>query len=264
VSGDRTSGGRKTQGRTAALQRVRRRRRRHRPKLVYVNQGMPRRLRGTRTPRLERQRAHRHCPLWRRDWRGLKPKLAVRTRPPSVVLIYSGSLAMTATRAGDPLSAGRFNRPRDGVQRGSVQDPHLVQRRPAHAGAPVRPPGTRRLAVNEAGTILKIPVLPDLPMRTPNLLLGAPRRPRVAPEHVARQPCRSPTTSDPGPAKVPSQGAFPIGTKKPVYDVHRKKNPRRRRTGSLDHPAAIITMPGVRRRPIIFGTRGIDWPKQRR
>lgn len=91
-----------------------------------------------------------------RGWRGLKPQLAYEHGAVGC-LIYS-----------DPRDDGYFNgdtypnggwRPPEGVQRGSVMDMEL------YPGDPTTPgygsvPGAKHLAVKDAATVLKIPVLP--------------------------------------------------------------------------------------------------------
>jgi N-acetylated-alpha-linked acidic dipeptidase len=91
-----------------------------------------------------------------KGWRGVKPKLAAEHGAVGC-LIYS-----------DPRDDGYFQgdvypkgalRPPDGVQRGSVMDMPLA------VGDPLSPgwaseKGSRRLAISEARTIMKIPVMP--------------------------------------------------------------------------------------------------------
>jgi N-acetylated-alpha-linked acidic dipeptidase len=89
-------------------------------------------------------------------WRGLKPKLAYEHGAVGC-LIYSDPRDDGYGR-GDVYPKGGY-RPRDGVQRGSVQDLVL------YAGDPLTPgvgatAGAKRLAIADAKTILKIPVLP--------------------------------------------------------------------------------------------------------
>jgi N-acetylated-alpha-linked acidic dipeptidase len=88
-------------------------------------------------------------------WRGVKPKVAAEHGAVGCI-IYS-----------DPREDGFFNgsdypaggwRPKDGVQRGSVMDTD-------YPGDPLTPgvgavPGAKRLAIKDAKTITKIPVLP--------------------------------------------------------------------------------------------------------
>jgi N-acetylated-alpha-linked acidic dipeptidase len=89
-------------------------------------------------------------------WRGIKPKVA-HEHGAVGTLIYSDPRD-DGYYQGDVYPIGPF-RPEFGVQRGSVMD------MPVHPGDPLSPgwgsePGARKLAQNEAATILKIPVLP--------------------------------------------------------------------------------------------------------
>jgi N-acetylated-alpha-linked acidic dipeptidase len=90
------------------------------------------------------------------SWRGIKPKVAYEHGAVGC-LIYSDpkddGFAEGATFPNGPF------RPKDGVQRGSVMD------MPTYPGDPLTPdigavPGARRLAQQDAITIMKIPVLP--------------------------------------------------------------------------------------------------------
>jgi len=90
------------------------------------------------------------------SWRGIKPKVAAE-RGAVACLIYSDPRDDGYSR-GDVFPAGPM-RPGDGVQRGSVLD------MPVAPGDPLTPgigatPGARRLAVKDAPTLTKIPVLP--------------------------------------------------------------------------------------------------------
>jgi len=90
------------------------------------------------------------------SWRGIKPKVAAE-HGALACIVYS-----------DPRDDGYYvndvfpngpERPRDGAQRGSVMD------MPLYPGDPLTPgigavPGAKRLALSEAKTITKIPVLP--------------------------------------------------------------------------------------------------------
>jgi N-acetylated-alpha-linked acidic dipeptidase len=89
-------------------------------------------------------------------WRGLKPKLA-QEHGAIGCLIYSDPHDDGYAR-GDTYPEGGW-RPAEGVQRGSVAD---MQQYP---GDPLTPgvgstPGAKRLAIKDAKTLLKIPVLP--------------------------------------------------------------------------------------------------------
>jgi N-acetylated-alpha-linked acidic dipeptidase len=91
-----------------------------------------------------------------KSWRGTKPKIAAEHGAVGC-LIYS-----------DPREDGYFQgdvypkgpmRPPDGVQRGSVLD------MPVYVGDPLSPgwasePGSKRLSISEAKTLMKIPVMP--------------------------------------------------------------------------------------------------------
>jgi len=123
--------------------------------LVYVNQGMP-----DDYTELERRNLNVKGRIviarYGGGWRGLKPKLAYEHGAVGC-LIYSDPRD-DGYGAGDAYPRGGY-RPPDGVQRGSVQDLTL------YSGDPLTPgvgstPGVKRLAVTDARTILKIPVLP--------------------------------------------------------------------------------------------------------
>ncbi len=123
--------------------------------LVYVNRGMPDDYR-----ELERQgvsvKGRIVLTRYGGGWRGLKPKLAYEHGAVGC-LIYSDPRD-DGYGAGDVYPKGGY-RPPDGVQRGSVQDLVL------YTGDPLTPgigatAGAKRLAIKDARTILKIPVLP--------------------------------------------------------------------------------------------------------
>jgi N-acetylated-alpha-linked acidic dipeptidase len=123
--------------------------------LVYVNQGMPEDYK-----ELERQgvsvKGRIVLTRYGGGWRGLKPKLAYEHGAVGC-LIYSDPRD-DGYGMGDTYPKGGY-RPRDGVQRGSVQDLVL------YAGDPLTPgvaatADAKRLAIRDAKTLLKIPVLP--------------------------------------------------------------------------------------------------------
>ncbi len=123
--------------------------------LVYVNQGMPEDYQ-----ELERQgvsvKGRIALTRYGGGWRGLKPKLAYEHGAVGC-LIYSDPRD-DGYGAGEPYPQGGY-RPRDGIQRGSVQDTVL------YSGDPLTPgvgstAGAKRLAIKDAKTIQKIPVLP--------------------------------------------------------------------------------------------------------
>ncbi len=89
-------------------------------------------------------------------WRGLKPKLAYEHGAIGCI-IYSDP-ADDGYVQNDVLPSGPM-RPAGGIQRGSVSDT------PLYPGDPLTPgigsvPGAKRLAIKDAQTIMKIPVLP--------------------------------------------------------------------------------------------------------
>jgi N-acetylated-alpha-linked acidic dipeptidase len=90
------------------------------------------------------------------SWRGIKPKVAAEHGAVGCI-IYSDPHE-DGYFAGDVYPTGAW-RPKDGVQRGSVAD------MPLYAGDPLTPgvgakPGVKRLAIADAPTITKVPVLP--------------------------------------------------------------------------------------------------------
>ncbi len=123
--------------------------------LVYVNQGMP-----GDYQELERQgisvKGRIVLTRYGGGWRGLKPKLAYEHGAVGC-LIYSDPRD-DGYGAGDTYPHGGY-RPRDGVQRGSVQDMTLYSGDPLTPGVGATV-GTKRLAMQDAKTLLKIPVLP--------------------------------------------------------------------------------------------------------
>jgi N-acetylated-alpha-linked acidic dipeptidase len=145
------------------------------------------------------------------SWRGIKPKVAAEHGAVGCI-IYS-----------DPKDDGYFGdevfpkgpmRNPDGVQRGSVAD------MPTHPGDPLSPgfgsvPGAQRLALNEAKTLTKIPVLP-ISYGDARPLLEAITGP-VAPESW-RGGLPFTYHLGPGASKVHMKLAFNWDTK-PLYDV---------------------------------------------
>lgn len=123
--------------------------------LIYVNHGMPEDYQ-----ELERQgidvKGRIVLTRYGGGWRGLKPKLAYEHGAVGC-LIYSDPRD-DGYGEGDTYPKGGY-RPRDAMQRGSVQDMTL------YSGDPLTPGigstvGAKRLALEDAKTILKIPVLP--------------------------------------------------------------------------------------------------------
>jgi N-acetylated-alpha-linked acidic dipeptidase len=178
--------------------------------LVYVNQGMP-----DDYKELERQgvsvKGRIAITRYGGGWRGLKPKLAYEHGAVGC-LIYSDPRD-DGYGAGDTYPKGGF-RPRDAVQRGSVEDMTL------YSGDPLTPgvgstPNARRLAIKDAKTILKIPVLP-LSYADAEPLLAAIGG-RVAPPSW-RGGLPFAYHLGPGPAKVHMK-VLSDWSQKPLYDV---------------------------------------------
>ncbi|MDB6084369.1 MAG: folate hydrolase, partial [Gammaproteobacteria bacterium] len=123
--------------------------------LVYVNQGMP-----DDYKELERRglsvKGRIVIARYGGGWRGLKPKLA-HEHGAIGCLIYSDPRD-DGYGSGDVYPRGGF-RPPDSVQRGSVQDVTLYSGDPLTPGVGATP-GAKRLALKDARTILRIPVLP--------------------------------------------------------------------------------------------------------
>ncbi len=123
--------------------------------LVYVNYGLPEDYETLRKLGVD-VKGKIVLARYGASWRGIKPKVAYENGV-AACLIYS-----------DPKDDGYYRgavypegpyRPEHGVQRGSVVD------MPLYPGDPLTPnegaaPGVRRLAINEAPTIMKIPVMP--------------------------------------------------------------------------------------------------------
>src|ERR1700730_10177773 len=123
--------------------------------LVYVKQGMPDDHNELDVPNYS-VKCRILVARYGGGWRGLKPKLA-HEHGAVGCLIYSDPRE-DGYGAGDAYPRGGY-RPRDGVQRGSV--PALT----LYSGDPLTPgvgavPGAKPLALKDAKTLLKIPVLP--------------------------------------------------------------------------------------------------------
>jgi N-acetylated-alpha-linked acidic dipeptidase len=178
--------------------------------LVYVNQGMP-----DDYKELDRRgvsvKGRIVIARYGGGWRGLKPKLAYEHGAVGCV-IYSDPHD-DGYAAGDAYPKGGY-RPADGVQRGSVSD------MPVYSGDPLTP-GTgatkdaKRLSIQEAKAVLKIPVMPISYADAGPLLaaLGGP----VAP---ANWRGALPITYHigPGPAQVHLTVASDW-SQQPIYDV---------------------------------------------
>jgi N-acetylated-alpha-linked acidic dipeptidase len=178
--------------------------------LVYVNHGMP-----DDYKELEREgvsvKGKIAITRYGGGWRGLKPKLAYEHGAVGC-LIYSDPRD-DGYGAGDVYPKGGY-RPRDAVQRGSVQDLTL------YSGDPLTPgvgavPSAKRLALKDAKTLLKIPVLPISYADAEPLLaaLGG----RVAPPSW-RGGLPFAYHLGPGPARVHMK-VLSDWSQKPIYDV---------------------------------------------
>ncbi len=178
--------------------------------LVYVNYGMPDDYKELARNGVD-VKGKIVITRYGQGWRGLKPKLAYEHGAVGC-LIYSDPQG-DGYFAGDVYPKGG-NRPADGVQRGSVLDMIL------YPGDPLTPgigstPNAKRLAMTDAVTILKIPVMPISYADAQPLLAAldgqlAPRSWRGAlplTYHIG-----------PGPAKVHLK-IESEWTRKPLYDV---------------------------------------------
>ena len=146
------------------------------------------------------------------SWRGVKPKVAAEHGAIGC-LIYSEPQDDGYTR-GDVFPQGPM-RPADGVQRGSVMDFAS-----ASPGDPLTPgigatPDAKRLPLNEAKSITKIPVLP-ISYGDAQPLLAALAGPMAPDKWRGSLPI--PYHVGPGPAQVHLKVAFNWDIK-PVYDV---------------------------------------------
>jgi len=178
--------------------------------LVYLNQGMPDDYKELASHGID-VKGKIVITRYGGGWRGLKPKFA-HEHGAIGCIVYSDPRD-DGYGAGDAYPKGGF-RPADGVQRGSVLD------MPIYPGDPLTPgvgatADAKRLAIAEAKTILKIPVLP-LSYADAQPLLAALEGP-VAP---AAWRGSLPITYHfgPGPAKVHLTVTSDWGLK-PIYDV---------------------------------------------
>ena len=146
------------------------------------------------------------------SWRGVKPKVAAEHGAIGCI-IYSEP-ADDGYSVDNVFPAGPM-RPADGVQRGSVMD--FASSSP---GDPLTPgigatPGAKRLALKDAKSITKIPVLP-ISYGDAQPLLAALAGPMAPDEWRGSLPI--PYHVGPGPAQVHLKVAFNWDTK-PLYDV---------------------------------------------
>jgi len=178
--------------------------------LVYVNFGMP-----ADYAELERRgidvKGRIAIARYGQCWRGLKPKLA-QEHGAAGCIIYSDPHE-DGYWSGDVYPKGGY-RPEDGVQRGSVADITLYSGDPLTPGVGATK-DAKRLKIEEAPTILKIPVVP---------ISSADARPLLAalegPVAPAGWRGALPFTYHigPGPAKVHLAVASDWSLK-PIYDV---------------------------------------------
>jgi N-acetylated-alpha-linked acidic dipeptidase len=178
--------------------------------LVYVNYGMPDDYNDLARRAISVQ-GKIVIARYRGGWRGLKPKLAYQHGAIGC-LIYSDPRD-DGYFQGDPYPQGGW-RPAEGAQRGSVADI------PIYSGDPLTPgvgatADAKRLALSDATTLMKIPVLPISYADAQPLLaaLGGP----VAPESW-RGALPLTYHIGPGPAQVHLQVQSEWG-RKPIYDV---------------------------------------------
>jgi N-acetylated-alpha-linked acidic dipeptidase len=146
------------------------------------------------------------------SWRGIKPKVAAEHGAIGC-LIYSEPQDDGYSR--DNVFPAGPMRPADGVQRGSVMDfPSSSPGDPLTPGVGATP-DAKRLALKDAKSITKIPVLP-ISYGDAQPLLAALSGPMAPEEWRGSLPI--PYHVGPGPAKVHLKVAFNWDTK-PVYDV---------------------------------------------
>src|SRR5580765_998817 len=145
------------------------------------------------------------------SWRGIKPKVAAEHGAIGC-LIYSDPKD-DGYGVGDVFPKGPM-RPADGAQRGSVMD------MPVYPGDPLTPgvgatPSAKRLAIKDATTLTKIPVMPISYADAQPLLaaMGGPAAP-----DTFRGGLPITYRLGPGPAKAHFKIAFNWDTK-PLYDV---------------------------------------------
>ncbi len=123
--------------------------------VVYVNYGVPEDYEYLKKMGID-VRGKIVLARYGKSWRGTKPKVAAENGA-AACLIYSDPKD-DGYWHGDVYPNGPF-RPSQGVQRGSVMD------MPLYVGDPLTPgwasePGGRKLAISEAKSLMKIPVMP--------------------------------------------------------------------------------------------------------
>ncbi len=178
--------------------------------LVYVNYGMPDDYRELARHGVE-VKGKIVITRYGHGWRGLKPKLAFEHGAVGC-LIYSDPHE-DGYFAGDAYPKGGY-RPADGVQRGSVLDMILYPGDPLTPGVGATAKA-KRLALTDAVTILKIPVMP-ISYADAQPLLAALNGQVVPGDWRGALPLTY--HFGPGPAKVRLK-IESEWTRKPVYDV---------------------------------------------
>src|SRR5579871_5420820 len=144
-------------------------------------------------------------------FRGIKPKLAAEHGAVACI-IYSDPVD-DGYHAGDVFPQGPL-RPKDGAQRGSVMDIGLYPGDPLTPGVGATP-DAKRLAISEAATLTKIPVLP-ISYADAQPLLAALKGPLAPDGWIGALPI--PYHVGPGPAKVNVKLRF-NWDQKTLYDV---------------------------------------------
>ena len=179
--------------------------------LVYVNHGMP-----DDYKELERQgisvKGRIVLTRYGGGWRGLKPKLAYEHGAVGC-LIYSDPRD-DGYGAGDVYPKGGY-RPRDAVQRGSVQDLTLYSGDPLTPGVGATA-GAKRLAIKDAKTHAEDSRAADL-VRRCRAAARRPRRARRAASLARRLAADLPHRSRTGAGA--HEGASRTGPRRPIYDV---------------------------------------------
>ncbi len=178
--------------------------------LVYVNQGLPSDYDELAQRGID-VRGKIVLARYGGSWRGIKPKVAAEHGAIGC-LIFSDPSA-DGYEQGDVWPKGGW-RSRDSVQRGSVAD------MPIHTGDPLTPgvgatAGAQRLALAQATTLTKIPVLP-ISAGDAEPLLRALAGPMAPPAWRGALPL--PYRLGPGPARVKLEVVFDWSLR-PVHDV---------------------------------------------
>jgi N-acetylated-alpha-linked acidic dipeptidase len=178
--------------------------------VVYVNQGMPDDYKELELRDISVQ-GRIVIARYGGGWRGLKPKLAYEHGAVGCI-IYSDPRD-DGYSAGDVYPKGGL-RPPEGVQRGSVEDMTLYPGDPLTPGVGATE-DARRLAIEDAKTVLKIPVLP-ISYGDAQPFLAALEGPVAPPGWRGGLPITY--HIGPGPAKA-HLTVVSDWSRKPIYDV---------------------------------------------